>query len=42
MAAIEEGNRIVKAANGGIRALELEIQDRMVVETVAKKNRVDL
>lgn len=38
----EESNGVVEAAERSIGTLELEIQDGVVVETVAEKNCVDL
>jgi hypothetical protein len=39
---IEEGDGVVKVANGGVTALELEVQDSVVIETATNESCVDL
>lgn len=38
----KEGERIVQSTERGVRALELEVQDGVLVEAVAKEGGVDL
>lgn len=39
---MEEGNRIVKVTKRGIRTLQLEVQDGVVVESVAEDSSMGL
>lgn len=40
--AVEKGDGVVEAAERGVRALELEVQDWVVVETVTEEKGVNL
>lgn len=40
--AIEEGDGAAEEAEGGVGALELEVEDAVVVEAVAEESSVDL
>ncbi|GFY86605.1 hypothetical protein Acr_05g0002440 [Actinidia rufa] len=39
---VEDGDRVIEAVEGGVRALELEGQDWLVVKAVADEGSVDL
>lgn len=42
MGAAEKGGGVVEAAEGGVRALELEVEDWVVVEIVAEEKGMSL
>lgn len=42
MGAAEKGDGVVEAAQGGVRALELEVEDWVVVEIVAEEKGMSL
>jgi len=40
--AVEEGDGVVEVAEGGVTALEFEVEDSVVVEVAANESCVDL
>lgn len=42
MGLVEESDGVVEVVEGSVRALELEVEDRVVVEATAEKGGVDL
>jgi hypothetical protein len=40
--AVEEGDGVVKVAEGGVTALEFEVKDSVVVEVASNESSVDL
>lgn len=42
MGLVEEIDGVAEVVEGGVRALELEVEDRVVVQATAEKGGVDL